>query len=532
MRRRIIALAASVAIVAAGALTMVLQPAYAALPCTVEYKLIREWSSGFTAEITLTNLGPPATDWRLRWRTVGGYVLPGFEPVPPGYSLGGGTHTPNDPILIPPPGDTLPTGASITVRWGGFHSGYLEPPINFRFNDQACNEPPASPTPSSPRPGNPDPTPPTVKVISPQNDEFFAAPATIPIRVEATVAPGRHITRVEFKTRGALLNVDTTPPWAFDWRGVPENGGTRVTATVFDSVGAATVREVVGIRVLPPAAPTDARPLRVSGNQIVTVERDPRPFRARGITRSTVEAGCPPSTSIWDGPVDDASVRALRARGINTVRMSLSDACWRNGSLSSLTDRNAYLTEVAAYARRLIRHGITPIVAPRATAATSIESFWLDAARAFRDDNAVVFDLVDAGYPAVGTADPSLVWSCWWHTDADCAGLDILYPGVQSLVEPIRRYGAFNLILVGGLDGSNDLSGWLAHRPTDFAGRSLAAAWHVDSTSACGTPACWRSTLLPLAAQVPVVATSVSTPAAAGWLSRHGIGQVRAADDQ
>jgi endoglucanase len=529
MRRRLIALAVAMAIVAAGALTMVLRPAYAALACTVEYKLIREWSLGFTAEITLTNLGPPATDWRLRWRVVGGQFVPGFESLPPGYTLFAGTHTPNDPMLIPPAGDTLPTGGSVTVRWGGYHNGYNPPPTNYSFNDQPCNTdgPSPSPTLSSLPPGNPDPTPPTVTMTSPQSDDFYAAPATIPIRVDATAAPGRHITRVEFKNRGALLNVDTTPPYAFDWRGVPENGGTRISATAFDNTGAATAREAIGVRVIPSPAPGDARSLHVSGNRVVTVERDPRSFRARGVTRSTVEVGCSPNAGIWDGPVDDASVRALRARGVNTVRMLLSDACWPSNAHTALEDRDAYLAEVAAYARRLIRHGITPIVAPRATAATNLTSFWLHAARVFRDDNAVVFDLVDAGYPAVGTADPSLVWNCWRHTGAGgCSEFGSLYPGTQYLIDQIRRYGAFNVILVGGLDGSNDLSGWLAHRPTDQAGRSLAAAWQVDNASACATPACWRTVLLPLAAQVPVVATSVSAHAV-DWLDRHGIGHVR-----
>ncbi|MEH1127785.1 Ig-like domain-containing protein [Micromonospora sp. CPCC 206061] len=510
MRRRIIALAVSMTIVAAGALTMVLRPAYAATACTVEYKILREWSLGWTAEMTLTNLGPPATDWRLRWRlpAYSQRFVPDLEPLPPGYTIIAGTHTPNDPVLIPPAGHTLPTGGSVTVRWGGHHSGENPPPTNYSFNSQPCNTDGSTPSPtiSSPPPGHPDPTPPSVTMTSPQPDDFFAAPATIPIRVDATAAPGRHITRVEFKNRGVLLNVDTAPPYAFDWRGVPENGGTRISATAFDNTGAATAREAIGVRVIPPPAPGEARSLHVTGARIVTVERDPRPFRARGVARSTVEAGCPPSAGFWDGSVDDASVRALRARGVNTVRMVLSDACWPSSGHTAVQDRDAYLAEVAAYARRLIRHGITPIVAPRATTAANLTSFWLHAARVFRDDNAVVFDLV----------------------------VGVLRPETQYLVDQIRRYGAFNVILVGGLDDSNDLSGWLAHRPTDRAGRSLAAAWQVDNNSACATPACWRTVLLPLAAQVPVVATDVSAGASASrfvphtvdWLSRHGIGHV------
>ncbi|MFD0745007.1 hypothetical protein ACFQ1L_26740 [Phytohabitans flavus] len=67
--------------------------------------------------------------------------------------------------------------------------------------------------------------------------------------------PGRRIERVEFRERGTLLAVDTTAPYAFDWRGVPPNSGTRVTATAYDSAGASATAEVRGVRVLKPSAP-------------------------------------------------------------------------------------------------------------------------------------------------------------------------------------------------------------------------------------------------------------------------------------
>lgn len=63
----------------------------------------------------------------------------------------------------------------------------------------------------------------------------------------------------------------------------------------------------------------------------------------------------------------------------------------------------------------------------------------------------------------------------------------------------------------------------------------MAAAWRVDDRSACAVPACWRSTLLPVAAQVPLIATDVSAGSAAPtfvlrtvtWLDQHGIGHLR-----
>ncbi|WP_158629879.1 cellulose binding domain-containing protein [Micromonospora chalcea] len=68
MRRRIFALATAAAVVVGGAMTMALRPAYAATACTVDYTITREWSSGFWAELTVTNLGAPVTDWWLRFR--------------------------------------------------------------------------------------------------------------------------------------------------------------------------------------------------------------------------------------------------------------------------------------------------------------------------------------------------------------------------------------------------------------------------------------------------------------------------------
>lgn len=540
MRRRITALAASIVLVATAALVMVLRPAYAAMACAVDYQITREWSRGWLADLTVRNLGTPATGWWLRFRMPGAgqQLTLGIDQLPPGFRLIMTEIYPTV-VLVPPEGSTLPTGGAVTVRFGGFYRDANPAPIDYVFNDQPCNVdlPATSPPRSSPPPEpSPGPAPPSVKLTAPEPNDFFVAPATVPIRADAVAAPGRQINRVEFRAAGTLLHVDTTAPYAFDWRGVPPDGGTRITATAYDHTGATATAEVRGVRVIPPAAPGAAPALTMSGNRVVTVERDPRPYRPRGLIRSTLEVGCVPGPGIWDGPVDDASVRALRARGVTAVRMLLSGACWDyTDGVTPRADRNAYLAEAATYARRLISHGITPIVALRPTATMSVRDFWTAAALRFGEDNAVVFDLVDKAYPAVSATDPTTAWTCWRDGGADCVALGHPATGVRELVRLIRLYGAFNLVLAGGLDRSNDLSGWMAYRPADPDGRSLAAAWHVDNRSACATPACWRATLVPLVAHVPVVATEVSAdadapgfvPRTVSWLDRHGIGHLR-----
>jgi hypothetical protein len=77
---------------------------------------------------------------------------------------------------------------------------------------------------------------------------------------------------------------------------------------------------------------------------------------------------------------------------------------------------------------------------------------------------------------------------------------------MQALVDAIRRTGARQLILIGGVQYSNNLERWLDYRPYDPVGNT-AAAWHVYNKNSCNTLACWEATVLPVLAEVPVVVT-------------------------
>ena len=116
---------------------------------------------------------------------------------------------------------------------------------------------------------------------------------------------------------------------------------------------------------------------------------------------------------------------------------------------------------------------------------------------------------------AAGGTDPAAVWTCWRDGGPACLDAGLPNFGVQEQIRLLRVQGSFNLVLAAGVDGGNDLRRWLEYRPADPDGRSVAAAWRVDDRSACATPTCWQSTLLPVAAQVPLVATDVSAGPAA-----------------
>jgi hypothetical protein len=72
---------------------------------------------------------------------------------------------------------------------------------------------------------------------------------------------------------------------------------------------------------------------------------------------------------------------------------------------------------------------------------------------------------------------------------------------MSQLVTAIRAGGAAQPIMLGGLNYSNDLSGWLAHEPSDS---QLVVSWHnYPGQDSCGyTTACWNAATSSLAASV------------------------------
>lgn len=102
---------------------------------------------------------------------------------------------------------------------------------------------------------------------------------------------------------------------------------------------------------------------------------------------------------------------------------------------------------------------------------------------------------------------------------------------MQQLIDAIRTAGATQPVIAEGLEWGNDLSGWLASRPSDREGQ-LAAGWHVYNFNSCNNADCWDSTIAPVAQQVPVVATEIGEGDCGGgflnkllpWADQHHVG--------
>ncbi|MEU0676520.1 cellulase family glycosylhydrolase [Streptomyces sp. NPDC006172] len=269
--------------------------------------------------------------------------------------------------------------------------------------------------------------------------------------------------------------------------------------------------------------------LRVLDNRFVDASGATR--RLLGVNRSGGEFMCVQGRGIFDGPVDDAAIKAIADWKTNTVRIPLNEECWLGlSNIQPAYGGSNYVNAVKALVARVEAHGMTPMVelhwtwgqyTGNSAGCTDVHAscqkpmpdmrytpaFWTSVADTFKNDQAVVFDLFNEPYPDRATSTATQAWQCW-RDGGTCPGIGYQVAGMQDLVDAVRSTGARNVILAGGLTWSNDVSQWLTYRPTDPTG-NLAAAWHVYNFNSCVNEACWNSTLAPVADRVPLVAGEI-----------------------
>ncbi len=232
------------------------------------------------------------------------------------------------------------------------------------------------------------------------------------------------------------------------------------------------------------------------GNQLV--DDAGAPVVLHGVNRSGSEYMCIDGWGIFDGPTDQASIDAMKVWNVNAVRVPLNSACWLDivhqfGSHDVAYAGQAYQDAITQFVERLTANGINVILDLQWTGCGEAEclanwlkplperayatQFWTQVAGRFKDNHRILFDLFNEPY--------GVDWSCW--QDGGCAlggqGQQYTAEGMQQMVNAIRAAGAVaQPILLGGLQYSNDMSGWLSHLPSDPSD-SLVASIHLYNSN-------------------------------------------------
>ncbi|WP_431876242.1 glycoside hydrolase family 48 protein [Micromonospora marina] len=218
-RRRRTAMVAATALVIGG-VALPAGAAQAAPACDVTYATT-DWNNGFTANVTIKNLGDALNNWSLK------FAFPNSsQRVTQGWSAKWSQSGSEVTATNESWNGSLPTGASTSIGFNGSYSGSNPKPTAFTLNGVACN-------------GAQTNQPPTVSLSVPSGP--FEAPADVPLTATASDADGT-ISKVEFYRNGLLVNTDTTAPYGYDLLDLPA-GSYTVQAKAYDNAGGTAVSE-------------------------------------------------------------------------------------------------------------------------------------------------------------------------------------------------------------------------------------------------------------------------------------------------
>jgi len=286
--------------------------------------------------------------------------------------------------------------------------------------------------------------------------------------------------------------------------------------------------------------------LHVVGNQLE--DGSGHSVVLHGVDRMGMEYQCTKSATNaptdFDGPVDQTTVSNMLAWGINSVRVPLNEDCWLgiNGFPANNHTSAQYQSDVVSWVNMLNANGLVVILdlhwnnsgANQATGQQQMTdldhapAFWTSVATTFKSNSSVIFDLYNEPH--------DISWSCWLSgstaaQSGACSGVGFAVAGMQNLINTVRATGATNVLMLGGLAWSNDLSQWLANKPSDPQ-NNLVASVHIYNFNACSNSSCWDAQIAPVAAQVPVIGGEIGENDCASsfintlmsWFDSHGIG--------
>jgi hypothetical protein len=117
-------------------------------------------------------------------------------------------------------------------------------------------------------------------------------------------------------------------------------------------------------------------------------------------------------------------------------------------------------------------------------------TFWSSVAAAYANNPAVIFDLYNEPYSS-GGGDTSAAWSVWQQGGTG-SGASFSTPGMQGLLNAVRKTGANNICLSGGLSWCSDLTEVESY-PLTNVGNGIVYSAHLYGSNDGTSAASWNA---------------------------------------
>ena len=283
-----------------------------------------------------------------------------------------------------------------------------------------------------------------------------------------------------------------------------------ITLTPIDHVA---LEEQLARNAPPPVPPREdpaptkfPAPLRVSGNRIIDAAG--REVWLQGVNVPSLE---------WTPKGDNvlsSVVVAIEQWKSNVIRLPLKEKYWFGKDPSQDDNGKSYRELVDQAIVLAANRGAYVIIDNHNYRAIRDEhiAFWKDVSSAYANHPAVLFDLINEPH--------GITWDVWrdggfvaerkagadednFITDEEkiAAKLGFKSPGMQKALDELRATGARNVVVVGALDYSYDLSGILkGYALSDKTGNGIIYASHIYPWKSD-----WQGKVLDVAAHHPVL---------------------------